>query len=142
MTQRFELYLNALVTGLAIVVTGFYIVNVNQPYYQDMNQMVLGVLIGTVALSFLPFMLNKIEEPKARFIFRTAVKIGLPAFIIFAGVQFLAMRVESFGYIFASNLEAGNTEATNAGTQAIFLLILFVITWLVSVVAAFVSNKE
>lgn len=140
--QRFEFYLNAIVAILVLVVTGFYIANVNQPYYQDMNQLILGILIGTIVLSLVPFVLDRIQDEKTRFIARTALKIALPACIIFAGVQFLAMRVESFGYIFASNLEAGNADATRAGTQAILLLILFVGAWLVSVVAAFVSTKD
>ena len=142
LTRQMEFYLNAIVTILLVVVTGFYIANVNQPYYQDMNVVILATLIATLFLSVLPFGLKGIHSEKARFIFANVLKIALPAFIIFSGVQFLAMRVESFGYIFASNLEAGNTEATTAGTQAIFLLVLFVITWLVSVVTSFVSTED
>ncbi|MDO4432627.1 MAG: hypothetical protein Q4B80_04840 [Aerococcaceae bacterium] len=140
--QTIESYLNGIVALLVVVLTGFYIANVNQPYYQDMNQMVLGILIATIILSLVPFAIDKIKAHKTRFLLASIVKMGLPAAIIFAGVQFLSMRVESFGYIFASNLEAGNTEATTAGTQAVLLLVLFVVTWLVSVLAAFISNKD
>lgn len=140
--QQIETYLNGLVAVLVLVLTGLYIANVNQPYYQDMNQMVLGALIATIVLSLVPFALAKVEEQKARSLMAGILKIVLPAAVIFSGVQFLAMRVESFGYIFASNLEAGNTEATTAATQAVFILVLFLVTWLVSVLAAFISNQD
>lgn len=140
--QHIEFYLNAIIAVMMVVLIGFYIANVNQPYYQDMNTVVLATLIGTLVLSMVPFGLKYIHSEQARFICSNSLKIVLPAFIIFAGVQFLAMRVESFGYIFASNLEAGNAEATTAGTQAILLLVLFVLAWLLSVVTSFVSKED
>lgn len=140
--KHIEWYLNGIVAVMVVVVTGFYIANVNQPYYQDMNTMILVTLIGTLVLSLVPFGLKYLHSSQARVICSDLLKVVLPALIIFSGVQFLAMRVESFGYIFASNLEAGNAEATTAGTQAIFLLVLFVLTWLVSVVTSFFSTEK
>lgn len=142
MKQNIEHYLNILVAVMVLVVTGFYITNANQAYYQDLNMAVLATLIGTLVLSLIPFGLKYVNSEQARFIFSNVLKVALPAFIIFAGVRFLSMRVESFGYIFASNLEAGNTDATRAGTQAILLLVLFLVAWLISVVTSFISTED
>ncbi|MEX5397242.1 hypothetical protein ABPH35_02440 [Streptococcus sp. ZJ93] len=139
--QSIEFYANVIVSIMLVVVTGFYIANVNQPYYQDMNSVVLTTLVATLMLSFVPFGLRYIHSQRAKFIFSNVFKFALPSFIIFSGVRFLAMRVESFGYIFASNLEAGNEAATTAATQAVLLLVLFVVTWFLSVVTAFLSTE-
>jgi hypothetical protein len=47
------------------------------------------------------------------------------------------MRLESFGYIYGSNLELGNDLAFEAGNQAIWTIIIFMVNWIVSLVAAF-----
>ncbi|WP_089984748.1 hypothetical protein [Clostridium sp. C105KSO13] len=57
--------------------------------------------------------------------------------IIVSAVTFIGMRVESFGYIFGSNLEMGNKAAFSAGRQAIVGIVLFMITWIISVIASF-----
>lgn len=131
---------HAIVAVLAIIVTGFYIANVNQAYYQDMNTALLCVLIITVILSLVPFGLGQVKNLVAREWATTLVKVALPSLIIYSAAIFVGMRVESFGYIFASNLEAGNEAATAAGTQAILVIGLFVITWLCSVVTSFFST--
>lgn len=57
--------------------------------------------------------------------------------IIVSAVTFIGMRVESFGYIFGSNLEMGKKAAFSVGRQAIVGIVLFMITWIISVIASF-----
>jgi hypothetical protein len=61
------------------------------------------------------------------------------ALIIYAGATFISMRVESFGYIYGSNLELGNQLTFDAGGQAIALIVVFVVTWIISLVASFLE---
>ncbi|HFH9838300.1 TPA: hypothetical protein ACGOON_001683 [Streptococcus suis] len=140
--QNLNTYFNGIVSIMILVVTGFYIANVNQPYYKDMNATLLTILVVTLLISLVPFVLKKINQVSTRNLVASLEKIILPMLIIYSGVQFLAMRVESFGYIFASNLEAGNEDATRAGTQAILLLVLFVLAWLLSIISSFMSGDE
>lgn len=140
--KNLNFYLNGIVSIMILVVTGFYVANVNQPYYQDMNVVIMTILVATLVISLVPFGIQKIKETKQRDLISSLEKICVPTLIIYSGIQFLAMRVESFGYIFASNLEAGNEDATRAGTQAILLLVLFVVAWLLSLISAFLSGEE
>ncbi|MBF6626037.1 hypothetical protein [Tuanshanicoccus lijuaniae] len=128
-------YLQYLVIVLAVIIAVLYVMNVNQPYYQDMNTSVLMVILAAVFAATLPLVLK--SNDRMIQILSDVSRIIAPTLIIFAGIKFLSMRVESFGYIFASNLEAGNDAAMTAAVQAVWLLVLFVITWIISVIVSF-----
>ena len=70
-----------------------------------------------------------------------AIVVGA-ALIILAGATFIGMRVESFGYIYGSNLELGNDAAFTAGNQAIWTIVIFVVTWIISVISAFLPTGK
>ena len=55
------------------------------------------------------------------------------------GVQEENGHLTSFGYIYGSNLELGNQQAFDAAGQAITLIVVFVVTWIVSLVASFLE---
>ncbi|WP_197276432.1 hypothetical protein [Bacillus sp. JCM 19034] len=61
---------------------------------------------------------------------------------LFAGVTFIEMRLESFGYIFGSNLELGNEAAFEAGSQAVKGIMLFAVTWVLSSIVAFLDVEK
>lgn len=124
---------------LTLISTVFYVLNVNQPYYQDMNQSILMLLVLAVALSCLPLLVKK--ENQTMVLVNDICRIAVPILVLYSAVRFLAMRIESFGYIFASNLEAGNEAAMTAATQAVLVLGLLVAAWVASVVVAFLKNE-
>lgn len=138
--QKFGNWVYLIVAVMTIVSLVMYVMNVNTPYYQDMNISVVVMLVVALAATAVALVLpqntvvNKVIVDLAR-----VLAAGM---IILAGATFIGMRVESFGYIYGSNLELGNDAAFTAGNQAIWGIILFVVTWLVAVIAAFLSNKK
>lgn len=132
--------INYLVVALIAVTAIMYYLNVNQPYYKDMNTSLLMMLIMAIILAILPLCLK--NESKVMVIVSDICRIAAPILVIYTGVKFLAMRVESFGYIFASNLEAGNEAAMTAAIQAVWLLGLFVLTWILSLIASFFKGNK
>lgn len=128
---------NVIVAVMAIITFTIYVQNVTAEYYMDMNTDVLVMMICAIVFIVAAIILPAIAKGKfiklAGDVFRVAASI----LIIMSGVTFIGMRVESFGYIFASNLELGNEAAFSAGSQAIIGIVLFVVTWLFSAIASF-----
>lgn len=133
-------YLNYIVIALIVVLSIMYVMNVNQPYYKDMNASLIMLLCISLVLAVVPLFLK--NHSKLMILLSDICQVAVPVIVIYTAVRFLAMRIESFGYIFASNLEAGNEAATAAGTQAVWLLVLFVITWILSVIVSFFKLKK
>lgn len=67
------------------------------------------------------------------------LRVAVPALLFLSGILFLSMRAQSLGQVLGSNLELGNVDAHDAANQAIIVIVLFVVGWLVSVVAAFLK---
>ena len=130
-----------LVAILTVVCLGLYVANVNAPYYEDMNINVVYTLIGALAAVVVAIALSGCENAFAKLIADVA-RVAASALIIYAGVTFIGMRLESFGYIYGSNLELGNDAAFAAGGQAIAGIIVFVVTWIVSLIAAFLPTGK
>ena len=135
--QKIGFWAYAMVAVLAIVCLGLYIANVNQPYYQDMNQNVVFVMVGALVCIAVALVLPAVSDKGVLKVVADVARVVGAALIILAGATFIGMRVESFGYIYGSNLEMGNDAAFIAGNQAIWTIVLFVVTWILSVVAAF-----
>ena len=135
--QKIGFWAYALVAVLAIVCLGLYIANVNQPYYLDVNHNVVNMTAGAVVCFIVALLLPAKSEKNSMKIVADVARVAGAALIILAGATFIGMRVESFGYIYGSNLEMGNDAAFIAGNQAIWTIVLFVVTWILSVVAAF-----
>lgn len=131
---------NIIVVALIAITSLMYYLNVNQPYYKDMNSTLLFLLIGALILALVPLVLK--TDSKIGQLLTDVCRVAAPVLIIYTGIKFLAMRVESFGYIFASNLEAGNDAAMTAAMQAVWVLGLFLVTWLVSLIASFTKLNK
>lgn len=140
--QSLGFWATLLAAVLAIVCLVIYIANVNAPYYQDMNMNVVYMMGGALAALVIALILSQVQCCGFVRILTDIVRIAACALIIWACVTFLGMRLESFGYIYGSNLELGNDLAFSAGGQAIWGLILFVVTWVVSVIAAFAKVEK
>lgn len=140
--QKFGFWAECLVFVLAIVCLGIYVANVNMPYYMDMNPLVLYLMAGALVTLGASLMLSQMGDSKIIFLLADICRIAATALIIVAGGNFIGMRVESFGYIFGSNLELGNDAAFAAGNQAILGIVIFVITWVLAVIASFFDVKK
>jgi hypothetical protein len=109
-----------------------YIMNANTPYYEDLNGDIIFMLMAAIGTTVAALaMKNKVVVDLCR--------VASSALIIYGGGLFISMRVESFGYIYGSNLELGNQLAFDAGGQAIALIVIFVVTWIISLAASFLE---
>ena len=140
--QKIGFWAYAVVAVLAIVCLGLYIANVNQPYYQDMNQNVVFAMVGALACTVVALVLPVVSGNCVLKVVADIARVVGAALIILAGATFIGMRVESFGYIYGSNLELGNDAAFTAGNQAIWTIVIFVVTWIISIVAAFLPTGK
>ena len=140
--QKIGFWAYAVVAVLAIVCLGLYIANVNQPYYQDMNQNVVFAMVGALVCIAASLVLPAVSGNCVLKVVADVARVVGAALIILAGATFIGMRVESFGYIYGSNLELGNDAAFTAGNQAIWTIVIFVVTWIISVIAAFLPTGK
>lgn len=140
--QKIGFWAYAVVAVLAIVCLGLYIANVNQPYYQDMNQNVVFAMVGALVCIAVALVLPAVSDKGVLKVVADVARVVGAALIILAGATFIGMRVESFGYIYGSNLELGNDAAFTAGNQAIWTIVIFVVTWIISVVSAFLPTGK
>lgn len=135
--QKISLYIYLLVFVLTTSLVFLYISNVNKAYYQDMQVNVLYLLAAALVFLLLTIGLSFHAKTKSLLMAADISRIVASLLIILGGVRFISMRLESFGYIFGSNLEMNNEAAIDAGSQAIMIIVIFVATWLISVIAAF-----
>jgi hypothetical protein len=137
--QRKGFFVYIIAAVMAVISLGVYVSNVLRPYYEDMNISVVLMILGALLLMIIAIVLPQIVRGIGINIIVDISRVAAAVLIIWAAVTFIGMRLESFGYIFASNLELGNEEAFSAGNQAVTGIILLVITWIISVAAAFLS---
>lgn len=130
--QKFGSWAYLVVAVLTVVCLVMYVMNATAPYYEDLDgNMVffLAAAVGVIAAAIV------VKNP----VIADLCRVAASALIIYAGATFISMRVESFGYIYGSNLELGNQQAFDAGGQAIALIVVFVVTWLISLIASFLE---
>lgn len=129
---------------ISIVLIGIlsimYVINGNHAYYRDFKYELLLFLVLALVFAILPLILK--VESRAMTLVIDLCRIVVPILVIYTGIRFLAMRVESFGYIFASNLEAGNEAAMNGAMQAVWTLVLFVLAWVLTIIVSFFSKRK
>ena len=130
--QKFGSWAYLVIAILTVVCLVMYVMNANAPYYEDMDAAIVVMLVAAIAATVVPIVLK-------HQIVADLCRVASSALIIYAGGLFVSMRVESFGYIYGSNLELGNQLAFDAGGQAIALIVVFVITWIISLVASFLE---
>ena len=100
--------------------------------------------VGGIACAVLTVVSSLFAEQKGIVRLCTDVlRVAAPVLIIVAMAFFLSDRVDGFGYVYGSNLALGKDDAFTAGGQAIRGLVLYGVTWLVGIIAAFFSlNKK
>lgn len=135
--QSIGFYVNTVVWILALASLLIYVSNVNKPYYKDMNTSVVFMMVVALISMIVAFALVQVSENTVMKIMSDVLRIAATVLVIESGIKFISMRVESFGYIFGSNLEMGNTAAFTAANQAVVGIIVFVVTWLLALIAAF-----
>jgi membrane-associated HD superfamily phosphohydrolase len=135
--QSVGFYINTVVWILALASLLIYVSNVNKPYYKDMNTSVVFMMVVALIGMIVAFALVQVSENTVMKIMSDVLRIAATVLVIESGIKFISMRVESFGYIFGSNLEMGNTAAFTAANQAVVGIIVFVVTWLLALIAAF-----
>ena len=130
--QKFGSWAYLVVAVLTVVCLVMYVMNATAPYYEDLDgNMIffLAAAVGVIAAAIV------VKNP----VIADLCRVAASALIIYAGATFISMRVESFGYIYGSNLELGNQQAFDAGGQAIALIVVFVVTWIISLVSSFLE---
>jgi hypothetical protein len=127
----------AIILCLMIAALSLYIANVANDYYNDMNGRAIVMTIGAIAALVAAFAVLWLKPGKISKIASDLLRVVSAALAIAAAVSFIGMRLESFGYVFGSNLELGNQAAFDAASQAVLAIILFVAAWALSVAAAF-----
>ena len=130
--QKFGSWAYLVVAVLTVVCLVMYVMNATAPYYEDLDGNLIFVLMAAVGVTVAALVM------KGQVI-ADLCRVAASALIIYGGATFISMRVESFGYIYGSNLELGNQQAFDAGGQAIALIAVFVVTWLISLVASFLE---
>lgn len=128
-----------IVAIMTIITLSVYISNVSAAYYKDMNNQVVLMMVCALVFIAATIVVPQLGKGKLITILIDIFRVASSVLIIMSGVTFIGMRVESFGYIFGSNLELGNEAAFSAGSQAITGIILFVVTWIISLVAVFLQ---
>ncbi|HHV09340.1 MAG TPA: hypothetical protein GXX75_03550 [Clostridiales bacterium] len=126
-----------IVAVMAVISFIVYVSNVSTAYYQDMNTSVVIMMVCALALIAATLVLPQLAKGRLVTVVVDVLRVASAVLIILSGVTFIGMRVESFGYIFGSNLELGNEAAFRAGSQAITGIVLFVVTWILSLAASF-----
>lgn len=137
--QRVGFIAYVIVALMTIATLSIYISNVNKPYYEDMRVNIIIMLVSALVAILVAVILSQLGDGKGIKIVVDISRVIATVLIIWAGVKFISMRVESFGYIFGSNLELGNEAAFDAGKQAILGIVFFIITWLLSIIASFLK---
>ena len=130
--QKFGSWAYLVVAVLTVVCLGMYVMNATTPYYEDLDGSLVFVLVAAVATAAATL---AVKNP----VLADLCRVAASALIIYAGATFISLRVESFGYIYGSNLELGNQQAFDAGGQAIALIVVFVVTWIISLVSSFLE---
>ena len=54
----------------------------------------------------------------------------------------LYILMTAIGIMLPANLELGNDAAFTAGNQAIWTIVIFVVTWIISVIASFLPTGK
>ena len=130
--QKFGSWAYLVVAVLTVVCLVMYVMNATAPYYEDLDGNMIFVLMAAVGVTVAAVVM------KGQVIVDLC-RVAASALIIYAGATFISLRVESFGYIYGSNLELGNQQAFDAGGQAIALIVVFVVTWIISLAASFLE---
>ena len=125
---------------LMIVSLALVAANGNTVYYNDVASLggIIAAIVFAIVFTVAAVVVSETGLGENRYASLAAdvVRAVGAMLMIVACLTFLNERVESFGYIFGSNIELGNETAFTAGGQAISVIVLCAVTWIISVVSA------
>lgn len=127
---------------LSIVTFVLYVMNATRAYYVDLSPVIVVLLVLAVVCEVLVIALGCGSRGGAKAVLSDVLRVAVPAFVAVAGVMFISARVESLAQVLGSNLELGNVEAHEAAMQAVAIIVVSLVTWLLSVVSAFVGRGK
>ena len=130
---------NAIVCLLSIVTFVLYVMNATRAYYVDLNPVIAALLVVAIVAEVVVLAVGRGKGSPATAILSDVLRVVVPCCLVVAGVMFISARVESLAQVLGSNLELGNVDAHEAATQAVAVIVVSLVTWLVSVVAAFIG---
>ena len=149
--QRAGFYLNLLLVVLIVVSLILFGNNASLALFVAASSINPGIflcliislicLLGSVIFAFLPAMSEGTSLKAKRFIVDllrvvSCVLLGLATVLLVGG------RIENLGYYFGSDLYLGNGQAIAAVTQALACIIIFAISWVISLIAIFFSQEK
>ena len=137
--QTAGLVFTVITVVLEVVTLVLYVLNANTAYYSDLNGMIAGMAAGALVCTVVSYVLAMGKSSMATGVVSDVLRVVAPALLFYGAAVFIGARAQSLGQIFGSNLELGNDAAFAAGTQAIVTIVVFLVAWLVSVVAAFMK---
>ena len=137
--QTAGLVFTVITAVLEAVTLILYVLNANTAYYSDLNGMIAGLAAGALVCTVVSYVLAMGKSSMATGVVSDVLRVVAPALLFYGAAVFIGARAQSLGQIFGSNLELGNDAAFAAGTQAIVTIVVFLVAWLVSVVAAFMK---
>jgi hypothetical protein len=137
--QTAGLVFTVITVVLEVVTLVLYVLNANTAYYSDLNGMIAGMAAGALVCTVVSYVLAMGKSSMATGVVSDVLRVVAPALLFYGAAVFIGARAQSLGQIFGSNLELGNDAAFAAGTQAIATIVVFLVAWLVSVVAAFMK---
>lgn len=127
---------------LSAVSLVLYVMNANQSYYVDLSMGIAAPIAGALVCEAVVAVLAGRPKPAALKIVCDLLCVAASALLFYVLASFAAVRVQSLANVFGSNLELGNVAAQEAASQAIIVLVLLAVSWLVSVVAAFTKTEK
>lgn len=133
---------NAIVCLLSIATFVLYVMNATRAYYVDLNPLIAALLLAAIVAGVVVLALGRGKGSPAVAIVSDVLRVAVPCCLAVAGVMFISARVESLAQVLGSNLELGNVEAHEAATQAVAVIVVSLLAWLLSVVAAFLGRGK
>lgn len=127
---------------LSAITLVLYVLNANQSYYVDLNAGLATLIAAALVCEAVVAVLAGKPKSGALKVVNDLLCVAAPTLTFFALASFAAVRVQSLANVFGSNLELGNVAAHEAASQAILVLVLLVVSWLVSVIAAFFKTEK
>ena len=137
---------------LSLVSLIFYSVNISaEGYYQAMKVGgMVGLSILVIVLALIPVVCDFLKFDgvvgKVVNVVSMACKVVAPCLLCMLAIKFLGTRVSGLGYIFFSNDDVKKEVATSANVSsavvAIITTVLYLVTGITGVVAAFIAPKE
>lgn len=129
---------------LGIVALGLYFSNISNAYFADSaSAVVVGCTIAAILMIIVYIVLGTLGKKNNTIEFcRGLLPVGATFCLFAAFMYFLSTRVYNMAIIYGSSLEANNQSAQSAMAQTVVTLVLYLLTGIAMMVAAFARVKK